>query len=54
MYWWSGSDTIYALMERGSDWASAHNTWCEGEALPPPDRPPGLHSRSAFYQTFPD
>ena len=55
----SGDDTIYALIERGGEpgsgeWTSAHNTWREGEPLPPLDPLPGLYPRSAFYQTFPD
>ena len=49
MYWWSGNDTIYALMERGGEpgsgeWMSAPNMWREGQPLPPLNPPPGLHA----------
>ncbi len=48
MYWWSGNDEIYALMEIGGPgtgmWARWLNTWREGEPLAPRTPPPGLHA----------
>jgi hypothetical protein len=43
MYWWSGTQQIYVLMNGGS-WSRYPNTWHEGEELIAVTPPAGLYA----------